>query len=82
METESALGERITEAGMALDELVSTYGIRVVLAGLAAACEVRGDMAGDEWQGPEGLFDPVWERLASKLDRLAKSRDLPQDGGP
>jgi hypothetical protein len=80
MKTESALGDRVPQVGMALDELVSVYGIRVVLAGLATACEVRGDMAGDEWQGPEGLFDPVWQRLASKLDRLARSRDLPKDG--
>jgi hypothetical protein len=79
MEMERALGERVLEAGMALDEMVGTYGIRVVLAGLATACEVQGDMAADEWQGPEGLFDPVWQRLASKLNRLARSRDLPKD---
>lgn len=80
METQRALGERVLEAGMALDEMVSTYGIRVVLAGLAAASEVRGDMASDEWQGPEGLFDPAWQRLAARLERMARSRDLPKDG--
>jgi hypothetical protein len=79
---ETMAGDKIAEAGMAIDELVGTYGIRVVLAGLAMACEVQGDLAADEWQGPEGLFDPAWQRLAAKLDRLARSRDLPKDGAP
>jgi hypothetical protein len=46
METERAMGEKVAEAGMALDEMVSVYGIRVVLAGLTTACEGGGG-AGD-----------------------------------
>jgi hypothetical protein len=80
METTKATGERVLEVGMALDDMIGTYGIRVVLAGLATACEVEGDLAADEWQGPEGLFDPAWERLAVRLARLAQSRGLPKDG--
>ena len=58
---------------------MSINGIRAVLAGLATACEVRGDIASDEWEGPEGAFDPVWLRLAARIRRIASSGDLPKD---
>jgi hypothetical protein len=62
---------------MALDDMIHHHGVQHLLEALAVACEFEDDQARDAWEGPEGKFDPVWLRLATRILRIASSDDSP-----